>query len=290
MPSVEDFPYTVLAVSEILESNGSSSMATVCGSTLALMDAGIPIADPVAGISIGMVQEGDRRVLLTDIQGAEDHYGDMDFKVAGTQHGITGIQLDLKVSGIAMDVVEAALGQAREARLELLRTILQVLPAPRKEISEYAPRLVFVQIDPEKIGKLIGPGGKNVKAIQDETGTRIEIEDDGKVTISSVDAEGVEEARERVLAITTTVEVGNVYTGKVVSIKDFGAFIELPCGDDGLCHISELSDSYVKSVNDVVKIGDELRVKVIQVDAQGRIKLSRKAVLVEAKQQGAPAS
>ena len=276
MPPVEDFAYTVLAVSEILESNGSSSMATVCGSTLALMDAGIPIADPVAGISIGLVEEGDRRALLTDIQGAEDHYGDMDFKVAGTQHGITGIQLDLKIGGVTLDVLREGLKQAHEARLELLKTMLSVLSAPRDHISEYAPRLLFVKIDPDKIGKLIGPGGKTVKGIQEETGARIEIDDDGQVMISCLEAAGAEAAKERVEAVTGNVEVGTIYTGKIVSIKDFGVFVELPCMQDGMCHISELADTYVKKVEDVVKLGDEIRVKVIQVDPQGRIKLSRK--------------
>jgi len=285
MPTVEDFAYTVLAVSEILESNGSSSMATVCGSTLALMDAGIPIADPVAGISIGLVEEGDRRVLLTDIQGAEDHYGDMDFKVAGTQHGVTGVQLDMKIGGVTLEVLRDGLKQAHEARLELLKTMLKVLPAPRDHISEYAPRLLFVKIDPDKIGKLIGPGGKTVKAIQEETGARIEIDDEGQVMISCLEAAGAEAARERVVAITGDVEVGTIYTGKIVSIKDFGVFVALPCMQDGMCHISELADTYVKKVEDVVKLGDEIRVKVIQVDPQGRIKLSRKAALLDEKKQ-----
>ena len=283
MPSVEDFAYTVLAVSEVFESNGSSSMATVCGTTLALMDAGIPITDPVAGISIGLVQEGDQRVLLTDIQGAEDHYGDMDFKVAGTQHGITGVQLDMKVNGITLDIVRDTLAQAREARLDLLKTMLETLSAPREAISQYAPRLLFVQIDPDKIGKLIGPSGKTVKAIQEETGARIEIEDDGKVMISSTEAAGAELARERVVAICEDPEVGKIYTGKIVGVKEFGVFVELVPGQDGMCHISELSDEYVKNVEDIVKMGDELKVKVIQVDPTGRVKLSRKAVICEEK-------
>jgi polyribonucleotide nucleotidyltransferase len=283
MPAVEDFAYTVLAVSEVLESNGSSSMATVCGTTLALMDAGIPIADPVAGISIGLVQEGDQRVLLTDIQGAEDHYGDMDFKVAGTQHGVTGVQLDMKINGITLDIVRDTLAQAREARGELLKAIIDTLSAPRAEISQYAPRLLFVQIDPDKIGKLIGPGGKTVKAIQEETGARVEIEDDGKVMISSTDAAGAETARERVVAICEDPEVGKIYTGKIVGIKEFGVFVELVPGQDGMCHISELSDEFVKNVEDIVKMGDELKVKVIQVDPTGRVKLSRKAVICEEK-------
>jgi len=283
MPGPDDFAYTVLAVSEILESNGSSSMATVCGATMAMMDAGVPISDPVAGISIGLVAEGDRQILLTDIQGAEDHYGDMDFKVAGTQNGITGIQLDVKVDGLSMDTVGQAIKQAHTARMELLKTMLDTLNAPRPEISDYAPRLLLIHIDPEKIGKVIGPGGKIIKAIQEETGARIEIEDDGSVMISCVEMKGAEEARERVEQITEDVKIDKVYTGKVVSIKDFGAFIEVTPGQDGLCHVSELAETYVKNIEDVIKLGDMVRVKVIQIDAQGRIKLSRKAALKEEK-------
>ncbi|NIA21567.1 MAG: polyribonucleotide nucleotidyltransferase [Anaerolineaceae bacterium] len=283
MPKPDDFAYTVLAVSEILESNGSSSMATVCGATLAMMDAGVPVSDPVAGISIGLVKEGDQQILLTDIQGAEDHYGDMDFKVAGTQNGVTGIQLDVKVAGLSMETVGQAIKQARVARTELLKIMISTLNAPRPEISEYAPRLLLIHIDPEKIGKVIGPGGKIIKAIQEETGARIEIEDDGSVMISCVDAKGAEQARERVEQITEDVKIGKVYTGKVMSIKDFGAFIEVTPGQDGLCHVSELAETYVKNIEDVIKLGDVVRVKVIQIDAQGRIKLSRKAALKEEK-------
>ena len=283
MPSLEKFAYTVLAVSEILESNGSSSMATVCGCTLALMDAGVPIADPVAGISVGLVQEGSRHVLLTDIQGAEDHYGDMDFKVAGTQHGVTGMQVDLKIGGISMDLIRETLAQAHEARLELLKMILETLPAPRAEISQYAPRLLFVKISPDKIGKLIGPGGKTIKGIQEETGARIEVDDDGNVMISCVDVKGAEAAKQKVELLTEEIGIGKIYTGKVVGIKEFGAFIELTPGQDGMCHISELSDSYVKNVEDAVKMGDVLTVKVIQVDPTGRVKLSRKAVINDEK-------
>jgi polyribonucleotide nucleotidyltransferase len=283
MPSLEQFAYTVLAVSEILESNGSSSMATVCGCTLALMDAGVPIADPVAGISIGLVQEGSRHVLLTDIQGAEDHYGDMDFKVAGTQKGVTGVQLDMKVGGITHNVIRETLAQAREGRLELLKMIVDTIPAPRAEISRYAPRLLFVKIDPDKIGKLIGPGGKTIKGIQEATGARIEVDDDGNVMISCVDVNGAEAAKQQVELLTEEIGVGKVYTGKVVGIKEFGAFVELTPGQDGMCHISELSDQYVKNVEDAVKMGDMLTVKVIAVDPTGRVKLSRKAVINDEK-------
>ena len=250
---------------------------------MAMMDAGVPISDPVAGISIGLVKEGDRQIMLTDIQGAEDHYGDMDFKVAGTQNGITGIQLDVKVDGLSMDTVGQAIKQAHAARMELLKTMLDTLDAPRPEISDYAPRLLLIHINPEKIGKVIGPGGKIIKAIQEETGARIEIEDDGSVMISCVDMKGAEEARERVEQITEDVKIGKIYTGKVMSIKDFGAFIEVTPGQDGLCHVSELAESYVKNIEDVIKLGDVVRVKVIQIDAQGRIKLSRKAALKEEK-------
>ncbi len=281
LPSAEDFPYTIRLVSEITESNGSSSMASVCGGTLALMDAGVPIVRPVAGISIGSVHKGEERVLITDIIGEEDHFGDMDFKVSGTQRGITGIQLDLKERLITPEIISQALQQAREARLSILRTMLGTLGRPRPEISPYAPRILTIRINPEKIGAVIGPGGKGIRRIEAETGATIDIEDDGTVMISSVGMEGAERAREMVEQITEGVKVGKVYTGRVTSIKDFGAFIEVAPGQDGLCHISELSDGYVKSVTDVVKIGDEVRVKVINVDDQGRVKLSRKAVLKE---------
>ena len=283
MPAADQFAYTVLAVSEILESNGSSSMATVCGATLALMDAGVPIKDPVAGISIGLVKEGDREMLLTDIQGAEDHYGDMDFKVAGTQKGITGVQLDVKIDGLSLGTLRKALIQAREARIELLRIMLETLSSPRPQISDYAPRLLLIHIDPDKIGKVIGPGGKIIKAIQEETGARIEIEDDGSVMISCVEMKGAEAAREKIEQIAEEVKIGKIYTGKVMSIKEFGAFIEVTPGQDGLCHVSELDEKYVKNIEDVIKVGDTVRVKVIQIDPQGRIKLSRKAAMKDEK-------
>jgi polyribonucleotide nucleotidyltransferase len=281
LPAPEKFPYTIRLVSDILESNGSSSMASVCGGTLALMDAGVPIRQPVAGISIGMVHNDSRNVLLVDILGEEDHFGDMDFKVAGTQRGITGVQLDLKARGLKQELIPMILEKAKEARMKILREILTCLPRPRATISEYAPRILTIKINPDKIGKVIGPGGKGIKQIEAETGATIEIEDDGTVVISCIGMEGAEAAREMVERVAEDVKVGKIYTGRVTSIKDFGAFIEVTPGQDGLCHISELSDEYVRSVNDVCRIGDTLRVKVISIDEQGRVKLSRKAAILE---------
>ncbi|HEX4591040.1 MAG TPA: polyribonucleotide nucleotidyltransferase, partial [Gemmataceae bacterium] len=289
IPSPEKFPYTIRVVSDILESNGSSSMATVCGGTLALMDAGVPIKDPVAGISIGLVKDPDRFTLLTDIIGDEDHFGDMDFKIAGTQRGICGIQLDLKIDGIGSEIIRGTLQQAREARIHILRQMLKAIIQPRGQISEHAPRLLTVKINPEKIGALIGPGGKNIKAIQESTGAKIDIEDDGTVFIAHSDAAGAEEAKMRVEAITQEVQVGKVYEGRVTSIKDFGAFIEILPGKDGLCHISELSDGYVGRVDDVLRMGDTVRVKVISIDDQDRVKLSRKVLLREENPEAADA-
>ncbi len=288
IPNVAKFPYTIRVVSDITESNGSSSMASVCGGTLALMDAGVPITDPVAGISIGLVKEGDRFILLTDIMGDEDHFGDMDFKIAGTGRGITGIQLDLKIDGIGEEIIRGTLEQAREARREILRAMLTTtLRAPRASISDFAPRLITLKINPDKIGALIGPGGKNIKGIQESTGAKIDIEDDGTVYISHSEAAGAEAARLRVEAITDEIRVGKIYEGRVTSIKDFGAFVEILPGRDGLCHISELDDKYVGKVEDVVKVGDRLQVKVIAIDEHDRVKLSRK-VLLRDQNGGAP--
>lgn len=281
MPGVDDFAYTIRVTSDVLESNGSSSMATVCGATLALMDAGVPIADPVAGISIGLVSEDGRNVLLTDILGEEDHFGDMDFKVAGTQNGITGIQLDLKAAGLSQELIVAALERAKQARLLILREMLATIDAPRPSISQHAPRIMTIRIDPEKIGKVIGPGGKTIKKIQADTGANIDIEDDGLVTVSGLEAAGAERALETIRAMTEEANVGRIYNGRVTSVKDFGAFVEILPGQDGLCHISELDEGYVAKVSDVCKIGDSMQVKVIAVDEQGRIKLSRKAALRE---------
>jgi polyribonucleotide nucleotidyltransferase len=281
IPSPDKFPYTIRVVSDILESNGSSSMASVCGGTLSLMDAGVPISDPVAGISIGLVKEKDRFILLTDIMGDEDHFGDMDFKVAGTGRGVTGIQLDLKIDGINEEIIRATLEQAREARREILKHMLTTLRQPRMNISDFAPRLITIRINPEKIGLLIGPGGKTIKGIQEATGAKIDIEDDGTVFISHLDAAMAEAAKLKVEALTEEVKVGKVYDGRVTSIKDFGAFIEILPGRDGLCHISELDDKYVDKVENVCKVGDHLQVKVIAIDEQDRVKLSRKALLRE---------
>jgi polyribonucleotide nucleotidyltransferase len=247
------------------------------------MDAGVPISDPVGGISIGLVEdpESGRFVLLTDIIGDEDHFGDMDFKVAGTQRGVTGIQLDLKNQGITEEIVRATLEQAHEARLEILRAMLRSIKRPREEISTNAPRLIQIQINPEKIGLVIGPGGKTIRRLQDETGAKIDIEDSGIVTLSSSTAEGAEAARDKIQAMTEGVQVGRIYEGRVTSIKDFGAFVEILPGKDGLVHISELSDGYVSSVTDICRVGDAMLVKAISVDDQDRVKLSRKAALAE---------
>ena len=282
LPDPEEFPYTIRVISDILESNGSSSMASVCGATLALMSAGVPISNPVAGISIGLVQESDDKwMLLTDILGSEDHFGDMDFKVAGTQNGITGIQLDLKLKGISEEIIEAALAQARDARMEILRKMLTVIPRPKEEISPWAPRLLRTSIDPEKIGALIGPGGKTIRAIQEETGTVIEVNDDGVVTVASTNQKWADAAMERIEALTQSVQVGKIYDGRVSSVKDFGAFVEILPGRDGLCHISELSNEYVSRVSDVCSVGDQLKVKVIAIDEHDRVKLSHRAAVQE---------
>lgn len=282
LPPDEQFPYTIRVISDILESNGSSSMASVCSATLGLMDAGVPIKQPVAGISIGIVLESpDRYTLLTDIMGDEDHFGDMDFKIAGTQKGITGIQLDMKIEGISEKIIRETLQQAREARIELLKQMLSAIPRPRAEISQFAPRLTQTKIDPEKIGMLIGPGGKTIRSIQEETGTSIDIQDDGTVVVAAATPQAADAALARIEALTEEIKVGRIYNGVVSSVKDFGAFIEIAPGKDGLCHISELSDGFVKSVTDICRTGDRMQVKVIAVDEQNRVKLSRRAVLEE---------
>ncbi len=286
VPSTDEFPYTVRVVSDILESNGSSSMASVCGGSLSLMDAGVPIKEAVAGISIGLVKEGDRYVLLTDIIGDEDHYGDMDFKAAGTKEGVTGIQLDLKIGGIEEQIIREALQQACEARLEILETMNRCIDKPRSELSPYAPKLVQVKIDPQKIGMVIGPSGKTIRQLETDTSTKIEIEEDGTITIASTDRAAAERAAEQIRELTAEVEVGKIYRGRVVSVTDFGAFVEILPGRDGLCHISELSNGYVQNVSDVCKVGDILDVKVIMIDDQDRVKLSRKAVLQERDESG----
>ena len=278
VPPEEKFPYTIRIVSDIMESNGSSSMATVCGGTLCLMDAGVPISDPVAGIAMGLIKEGDRCVILTDIQGAEDHHGDMDFKVAGTQKGITALQMDVKVSGVGFDILRQGLDQARDGRIEIMRAMLRCIERPRSALSAHAPRLVRLVINTEKIGALIGPGGRVIRGIQEQTGSTIEVDDAGVVTISAPSEEAVTAARQQVEMLTQGVQVGKIYEGKVVGIKEFGAFVELFPGQDGLLHISEIADKYVKTVTDIVKVGDVMKVKVIAVDDQGRVKLSRKGL------------
>lgn len=276
LPTGETFPYTIRVVSNILESNGSSSMATVCGSSLALMDAGVPIKTAVAGISIGLVKEGDRYELLTDILGEEDHYGDMDFKVAGTANGITAIQLDLKTQGISIDIIEKALEHAKQARKELLSLMNTTIQTSREEISKYAPKNIVFSIPKEKIGEVIGPGGKTIRKIIADLDVTIDIEDDGKVTISGVDSHNVDQAQNIVQTIVQEAEVGKTYIGKVKRITRFGAFVEIMPGKEGLVHISKLSRHRVKKVEDVVKIGDEITVKVSEIDNQGRINLIRK--------------
>lgn len=281
LPPVDVFPYTIRLVSDIFESNGSSSMASACGGTLALMDAGVPISAAVAGISIGLVTEGGKDVYLTDIQGEEDHFGDMDFKVCGTKDGITAIQLDLKIRGLTMDQIRKTFELAKINRLQIIDMIEECIPEPRAEISRYAPRMLTTTIHPEKIGKLIGPGGKTIRAIQESTGATIEVEEDGTVFISAVGEGKAERALEEVEKLCAEVKVGAVYTGRVSTIKDFGAFVEVIPGQDGLCHISELADGFVEKVTDIVKVGDIIRVKVLLIDDQGRVKLSRKAVIKE---------
>ena len=280
----KDYPYAVRVVSEIMGSNGSSSMASVCVGTLALMDAGVPMKKPVAGISIGLVTgEGHKPVLLTDILGAEDHCGDMDFKVAGTRDGITGFQVDLKIRGLEWDLVAGAFDRAHAARQKILDTMLAVLPAPRPELSPYAPRIVVVQINPEKIGALIGPGGKNIRRIVDTTGAQIDIDDDnsGKVSIFSNNKESLEAALREVQALTAEAEVGKIYRATVTGIKDFGCFAEFLPGQEGLVHISELADFRVNRTEDVVKMGEEIWVKVLSVEDNGKVRLSRKAAMAE---------
>ena len=276
MPSKEKFPYTIRVVSEILESNGSSSMATVCEATLSLMDAGVPIKDAVGGIALGLIKEDTKAVILTDITGLEDHFGDMDFKVAGTKTGITVIQLDLKIDGIDLDLLNRCLSQSREARYFILDKMKEVLAQPRQELSAQAPRIDIIKVNPEKIGALIGPGGKTIKKIIATTGASIDIQDDGTVLVGSTDASKSKAAIEMIKAITDDIEVGRIYIGKVKRIMAFGAFCEIAPGKEGLVHVSELADTFVKNVEDVVKVGDEIKVKVIGIDELGRINLSKK--------------
>ena len=290
LPDRESFPYTIRIVSEILESNGSSSMASVCGGTLALMDAGVPIKRPVAGIAMGLVMKGDQTVVLTDIAGAEDHGGDMDLKVAGTQKGITGLQMDIKVSSIRVDLFDHAFAQAKEARMEILRVMLAAISQPRDKVSDKAPKLVRLTIDPEMIGKVIGPGGKMVRALQEETETKVEINDDGVVLVSGETHEGVAAAVERIEAVTMVIEEGAIFEeAKVVSVRDeLGAFVEIAPGREGLLHISEISNDYVENASDFLKEGDIVRVKVVRVGDDGKIRLSKKVLEPGGGEGGAP--
>jgi len=276
MPSKDKFPYTIRVVSEILESNGSSSMASVCAATLSLMDAGVPINDAVGGIALGLIKDGNKTVILTDIAGLEDHFGDMDFKVAGTVKGVTAVQLDLKIDGIDLELLNRCLAQAKEARLFILGKMKAALERPRQELSGYAPRIEVLKVNPEKIGGLIGPGGKTIKKIIASTGASIDIQDDGSVFVASTDPAKSQEAISMIRAITDDIEVNRIYIGKVKRIMPFGAFCEIAPGKEGLVHVSELAKSFVKDVESVVKLGDEIKVKVIGIDELGRINLSKK--------------
>jgi len=279
IPSEEDFPYAIRLVSEVLESNGSSSMGSVCGSTLSLMDAGVPIKAPVSGVAMGLVKDGDDFAILTDIQGLEDALGDMDFKVAGTENGITAIQMDIKIDGINKVIFQQALAQAKKGRAFILGKMLEAIKEPRKELSQYAPKITTININPDKIRDLIGPGGKTIKKIVEDTGVKIDVDDSGKVFVAAVNSDAAQKAIEIIEGIVAVAEVGKTYTGKVTRLMNFGAFVEILPGKEGLVHISQLSTERVEKVDDVVSVGDEIAVKVVEIDQKGRINLSRKAVL-----------
>jgi len=279
IPPEDEFPYTIRVVSEVLSSNGSTSMASVCGSTLALMDAGVPIIRPVAGIAMGLIKQDDRYAILTDIQGIEDHLGDMDFKVAGTEKGITALQMDIKIKGISADLMRQALEQARQARLQILEVMRRAIPEPRKQLSPYAPRMTVIHIDPEKIGAVIGPGGKIIRGIQDKTGAKIDIEDDGTVFIATLDGPSSDIAAEMVLGLVEEAQIGRVYTGTVTRVEPYGAFVEFMPGKEGMVHISQIADYRVERIEDEVRVGDEIMVMVTDVDSSGKVRLSRQAVL-----------
>jgi len=281
LPTKEAFPYTIRIVSDILESNGSSSMATVCGASLSLMDAGVPLRAPVAGIAMGLIKEGDRVAILTDIMGTEDHYGDMDFKVAGTEAGVTALQMDIKTAGVSTELMGRALAQAREARLHVLAKMREAIEKPRPELSPYAPRFVTIKIRPEKIREVIGPGGKVIRGIQEQTGVKIDVEDDGRVTVFSADNSAVQKAVAIIQDIVREVEVDRIYVGKVKKIVEFGAFVEVIPGTEGLLHISQIAETRIRAVTDVLAEGDEVLVKVIEVDPSGKMRLSRKTALRE---------
>jgi polyribonucleotide nucleotidyltransferase len=278
MPDMDNFPYVIRVVSEITESNGSSSMASVCGTSLSLMDAGVPIKAPVAGVAMGLIKEESGYAVLTDILGDEDHLGDMDFKVAGTADGVTALQMDIKIEGINREIMENALAQARDGRLHILGEMNKVISEPRKEMSDWAPRIITMKIDSDKIRDVIGKGGAVIRGITEETGTTIDIQDDGTIKIASVDRAAGEAARKRIEDITADVEVGKIYEGRVAKLMDFGAFVTILPGKDGLVHISQISDERVEKVSDMLAEGDIIKVKVLEVDKQGRIRLSMKAV------------
>jgi polyribonucleotide nucleotidyltransferase len=282
LPHEDEFPYTIRVVSDILESNGSSSMATICGGSLAMFDAGVPLLSPVAGVAMGLIKEGDKFAVLSDIAGQEDHYGDMDFKVAGTREGVTALQMDIKITGVTREIMKVALEQAKAGRMHILGIMESAIPAPRTDISKFAPRLYTLQIAKEKIRDVIGPGGKTIRSIIEETGCNIEIEDDGKVIIASPDEPAARRAIQMVERLTEVAEIGKVYTGTVRRVEAYGAFVEIMPGTDGLVHISELAPYRVREVSDIVKEGDEMAVKVINIDETGKIRLSRKAVIMEA--------
>jgi polyribonucleotide nucleotidyltransferase len=279
IPPEDQFPYTIRVVSEVMSSNGSTSMASVCGSTLALMAAGVPLIRPVAGIAMGLVKEGDRYAVLTDIQGMEDHLGDMDFKVAGTEQGITALQMDIKITGISEAILRQALAQAREARMQILGVMLAAIPAPRTELSAYAPRILTIKVNVEKIGMIIGPGGKTVRAIQEKTDAKIDIAEDGTVFIASPDGPSAERARDMILALVEEPELGRIYTGRVTRVEAYGAFVEVLPGQDGLVPVSQIADHFVQRIEDEVAVGDEIMVMITDIDSDGKIRLSRQAVL-----------
>jgi polyribonucleotide nucleotidyltransferase len=281
LPAEESFPYTLRIVSEILESNGSTSMASVCGGSLSLMDAGVPISAPVAGIAMGLIKEGEHVRILSDILGDEDHLGDMDFKVAGTAEGVTSLQMDIKISGVDRNIMGQALYQAKEGRMHILGEMGKSLSAPRTNVSGHAPRIITIRVKPEKIREIIGPGGKVIRGIIEATGVKMDVEDDGTVTIASSDEAAAQKAIQMVQRIAAEAEVGKIYKGTVRKIVDFGAFVEIFPGTDGLVHISQLAPERVRRVADVLKEGDEVMVKVLEVDRQGKIRLSRKEALQE---------
>jgi polyribonucleotide nucleotidyltransferase len=285
IPSEKDFPYTIRLVSEVLESNGSTSQASICASTLAMMDAGVPIKAPVAGIAMGLVKSGEHYTILTDIQGMEDHLGDMDFKVAGTSKGVTALQMDIKIEGLSRQILEEALQQAKKGRMQILDSMLATISNPKEQLSKYAPKIITIYINPDKIRDVIGPSGKQINKIIEETGVKIDIEQDGTVFISSTNEEMNQKAKKIIEDIVREVEIGQMYLGKVKRIEKFGAFVELFSGKDGLVHISELAEERVGKVEDVVAIGDEILVKVMEIDKQGRVNLSRKVVLKEQREQ-----